>query len=232
MIEFRVKMRAPSTPNLREHYMARATRVKAQRGAVQREMPKWPGGPLLVVRITRVAPRALDGDNLQTAAKAIRDQIAVGLRIDDASPLVDWEYHQTKGEAEVVVQIWRTGEIRPPLPVGRTVERTTRHLAPGTGEIVRSKRARPGLVTPRGRMPRSAYTPLRSKPVDAAKEAEETFAAPPVQPCDHCGEEYRAACFDPKAPPRAVKCRKDVHCYQYDGHEGDCESSSPRACAT
>jgi hypothetical protein len=51
-----------------------------------------------------------------------------------------------------------------------------------------------------------------------------------VPSCVHCGEEYRPACFDPMRPPWAVKCRKDVHCYRFDGHEGDCSMRNPRAC--
>jgi hypothetical protein len=152
VIEFRVAMEAPSTPNLREHHMARARRTDSQRRAISRKMPKWPGGPLLVVRLTRVAPRELDGDNLQGAMKGVRDQVAAGLRLDDRSPLVSWLYHQTKGQAEVVVQIWRDGEDAPPLPIGRPVEKG---------------RARPGQKSPRGkagastREPRPAYEPPR-----------------------------------------------------------------------
>jgi hypothetical protein len=119
VIEFRVNMTAPSTPNLREHHMAKAKRVKAQRGAVQRNMPKWPLGPQIIVRLTRVSPRELDSDNLQGAFKAIRDQVAAGLLVDDRSPLVAWDYHQAKGEPEVVVQIWTSTEEGPALPVGR-----------------------------------------------------------------------------------------------------------------
>lgn len=141
MIEFRVSMEAPSTPNLREHWGPKASRTKRQRGAIARKMPKWPGGPLLLVRLTRIAPRALDGDNMQGAMKAIRDQVAAGLRVDDRAPLVEWQYHQEKGEAEVVVQIWNPNLGPPPLPpLGRPVEHKPRNG--GT---------RPGQKTPRGK---------------------------------------------------------------------------------
>lgn len=260
MIDFTIPGDAPSTPNLREHHFARAKRVKAQRAAVARRMPKWLEGPLLNVRLTRVAPRALDGDNMQGAMKSYRDAVAARLRIDDATPLVAWAYHQVSGEAEVVVQIWRTGEKAPPSPEGRLVERKR-----GKADTVKGQRChKNGCRKPRpcadhdGTMkptPRPAYEPPRTpsgmgmhlheqdspgpirraaehRAMLAAQEAEATFAPAPVPPCENCGEQYRPKCFDPKAPPGTVACRKDVHCYRYDGHAGDCSAISPRECAT
>lgn len=96
--------------------MVRARRVKTQRALVSRQMPAWPGGPLLHVRLTRVAPRPLDSDNCAAAMKSFRDACASRLRIDDASPLVEWHYAQAKGDPEVVVQIWAKGEDAPPVP--------------------------------------------------------------------------------------------------------------------
>lgn len=95
-ITFRVPIETKSTSNLREHHMARARRVKKQREATTLAMGVWVGEPLLVVTLTRVAPRALDDDNLRGALKAVRDAVAARLRIDDASPLVRWEYTQEK----------------------------------------------------------------------------------------------------------------------------------------
>lgn len=223
MIEFRVQMEAPSTPNLREHHMARAKRMKKQRGQVARKMPKWTDGPLLHVRITRIASRELDKDNVQGAMKAIRDQVASGLRIDDATRIVEWHYEQAKGEAEVVVQIWRAKEEAPPLPVGNPV---VRRLMPGTGESGNTKRPRlrtanpiavRDVALPNGMRLRSpptkgakagdpryveAHTPPRSNPVDAAKEAEETFAPLGVrlqsqegEGCDNCEGIHPESCM-------------------------------------
>lgn len=159
MIEFTIPGAAPSTPNLREHHMARARRAKSQRGSVQRKMPGWKEGPLLVVRLSRVAPRALDGDNLQGAMKAIRDQVAAGLLVDDRSPLVEWEYHQAKGEAEVVVQIWKTGGEAPPLPVGRGVELNSKAMTKAQAATGKRLRAPRDAGTERPRTPRPAYAP-------------------------------------------------------------------------
>jgi hypothetical protein len=113
MIEVIIPGEAPSTPNLREHHMARARRVKNQRAKVMAKVPTWGGGPLLFVRLTRVAPRRLDDDNLAGALKGHRDAVAARLRVDDASPLVGWEYQQATGEPAVVVQIWASTEEEP-----------------------------------------------------------------------------------------------------------------------
>lgn len=52
--------------------------------------------PPAVVNLTRIGPRVLDGDNLQRALKAIRDEVALFLGVDDASPLVEWKYAQVQ----------------------------------------------------------------------------------------------------------------------------------------
>lgn len=58
-----------------------------------------PAGPL-VVRLTRISPGRLDDDNVRQALKAMRDQVARELGIDDRDPLVKWDYEspgQEKG---------------------------------------------------------------------------------------------------------------------------------------
>ena len=84
---------APSTPNLREHWAHRAERTKKAK-AKTRLAGRWKDGPLLTIRLTRVGTRLLDDDNLAGALKAHRDGVAATLRIDDASPLARWQYHQ------------------------------------------------------------------------------------------------------------------------------------------
>lgn len=108
MIAFLIPIKAPSTPNLREHWSARAKRAAAQKRAARVCCPKWTDGPALVVSLTRVSPRELDDDNLAGAMKSIRDAIATWLRIDDGSPLVEWKYKQDKGEPCVRVVVYRT----------------------------------------------------------------------------------------------------------------------------
>ena len=47
-----------------------------------------------VVTITRIAPRALDDDNLAASAKHVRDGIADAMGLDDRDPRVRWRYAQ------------------------------------------------------------------------------------------------------------------------------------------
>lgn len=59
----------------------------------------------LTVSITRVGSRSLDGDNLQSACKAVRDQIADCIGTDDRSADYTWTYHQLHGAPAVEVEI-------------------------------------------------------------------------------------------------------------------------------
>lgn len=99
---FEVPVKAASTSNLREHWAVKAKRVEAQKRATRAKCPPWDAGPLLMVTLTRVAPRQLDDDNLRGALKSIRDAVASWLKVDDASPLVRWEYAQEKGPEALV----------------------------------------------------------------------------------------------------------------------------------
>ena len=61
-----------------------------------------------VITITRVAPRALDSDNLAISAKSVRDGIADWLGVDDGDKRLTWRYEQRRGRpkeyaAEVAV---------------------------------------------------------------------------------------------------------------------------------
>jgi hypothetical protein len=188
MIEFRIQEKTRSlNESFRGDWRPRAAVAKRQRTKAMKACPKWPGMALLVVRLTRVSPGTLDGDSVPAALKHVRDGVADRLKIDDASPLVAWEYHQAKGEAEVVVQMWHAGHERPPLPEGRPVakklgkalavvaadaaKRLRVVLAPGTGESGGTRRIGGHVVATD-----AFYLPPRSKPVNAAKEAEEAFA--------------------------------------------------------
>lgn len=110
----------PSAANLREHWAAKAKRVGRQRTAVKwafvAQGREWLGHAKRILGnermrvgciLTRVAPRQLDSDNLQSAFKAVRDEVAAQVGIDDGSDRWHWEYHQRKGApgVEVVLQI-------------------------------------------------------------------------------------------------------------------------------
>jgi len=89
-----------SEANSREHWRTRHRRSKIQREATEltlrscRQLPTLP----VTVTLTRVAQRQLDeGDNLSSAFKAIRDQIAKHYGVDDkpGGPIT-WKYDQQK----------------------------------------------------------------------------------------------------------------------------------------
>lgn len=108
MIEFSVPIETKSTSNLREHWRAKADRIAKQRRAVQyhgRSHVKSQLLPMISVSLTRISPRRLDDDNLQGALKAVRDEVASMLRVDDATELLAWYYSQESGPHSVRVTI-------------------------------------------------------------------------------------------------------------------------------
>lgn len=101
-VTFSLPIHLRSVANLREHWRVKAKHAKAERHvaglAARALLPREIGWPI-VVTITRVAPRSLDGDNLQAAAKAIRDGIADALGLkSDSDPRVTWVYGQAQGK--------------------------------------------------------------------------------------------------------------------------------------
>lgn len=91
-------LRIESVANQREHWAAKAKRAKTQRRAAiviaKQQLPSLP----CVVTLTRIAPRTLDGDNLQSAFKGLRDGVADRLGVDDKDPRVTWLYAQEPGK--------------------------------------------------------------------------------------------------------------------------------------
>ncbi len=90
VVSFELPSYAVSEANARGHWAKRHRRAQRQRGAVAWMAfigaQSWPAidtGPF-VARLTRVAPRELDDDNLRPALKAVRDQVAdtFGVRRD------------------------------------------------------------------------------------------------------------------------------------------------------
>jgi hypothetical protein len=55
----------------------------------------WSGA---IITLTRIAPRALDDDNLCSAFKAIRDGIADAFHTDDRKGRLEWKYTQERGK--------------------------------------------------------------------------------------------------------------------------------------
>lgn len=95
--------------NVREHWQARSSRVKRERRAVAwalaAENHQRPPIPCSV-RLTRVAPSGgVDDDNLVGALKAVRDEVAKWLGVDDRhSRQVRYVYAQRRGPWGVVIE--------------------------------------------------------------------------------------------------------------------------------
>lgn len=99
---FAVPIRLESEANQREHWRKRAARVKSHRGAVAMIGRRYVFDGLLahaplMVTMTRVAPRVLDDDNATRSCKAVRDELAVLLGVDDRDPRVKWLVAQARG---------------------------------------------------------------------------------------------------------------------------------------
>lgn len=99
-LAFSIPIRTVSALNAREHWRARARRVKAEREATSWVLrgQEYPVPPCTVT-MTRAGPsNGLDDDNLRGAMKGVRDQIALWLGIDDRDPRVTWGYGQRRAK--------------------------------------------------------------------------------------------------------------------------------------
>jgi len=118
-----IPLRIESESNLREHWSKKNKRHKnyflALTGAWMQQLKETPLLPVTVT-LTRVAPRQLDGDNLQAALKKIRDIIAdllvPGLKPGraDGDERIVWKYGQKKGnpkEYALIVDISNSGDL-------------------------------------------------------------------------------------------------------------------------
>lgn len=102
-----VPIRTVPGMNVREHWRARAARVHSERRSTfltLAGLPK-PSTPL-TVRLTRVAPsNGLDSDNLAGSMKAIRDEVAAWLGVDDKHEnVVRYVYAQRRGQWAVEIE--------------------------------------------------------------------------------------------------------------------------------
>ena len=105
-MRFSIPIRLPSLANLRINWRRMSAIKKQQKTATMVCMTGKiiPALPLLVI-ITRIGPRALDDDNLASACKYIRDQIATAIGVDDGSDQYTWKYEQRIGIYGVDVEI-------------------------------------------------------------------------------------------------------------------------------
>lgn len=105
-----VPIRLRSAANLREHWAAKAARVRRERATVRlaahnavQQLEHLLPPRRAVVTITRRAPRLLDDDNLAGGAKGVRDELAAMLGVDDGprGP-VSWVYRQERAAGYAV----------------------------------------------------------------------------------------------------------------------------------
>ncbi|MCI0571048.1 MAG: hypothetical protein L0Y66_09860 [Myxococcaceae bacterium] len=130
VIEVPLKTKSANV-SFRGGWQARARTARSQRDAVRRRLPREPLPALVAVRLTRLSRGKLDTDNLNTALKHVRDQVACWLGLDDASPLVRWEYRQATGAPGVRVEVEFAGpaasipgdDQHPERPEGAGAER-------------------------------------------------------------------------------------------------------------
>lgn len=110
------------------HWRVKAKRVKAQREAVRWACATHLAGWMLAagvrdsyaITLTRIAPKKLDSDNLQGSFKAVRDEVAALLGIDDGSEALSWRYLQRKGskpyEYAVEIEVEAVGAVAEAAP--------------------------------------------------------------------------------------------------------------------
>lgn len=71
--------------------------------ALDQKPTREPGGKrgvAIVVTLIRCGPKELDGDNLQTSFKSLRDAISKSLGVDDADRRITWQYRQCPGRGQ------------------------------------------------------------------------------------------------------------------------------------
>ena len=116
MISFLIPIRLGRGLNDHEHWTVRAKRVKRERNAVRLLWPRRATIALpVVVLLTRISPgtRLMDAeDNLTGSLKAVRDQVAAQLGIDDGDrSAASWEYAQERGAWGVRVEIRARADV-------------------------------------------------------------------------------------------------------------------------
>lgn len=110
MITVPIKTVSEANRSRHEHWGTTSKRVKSQRHAVALlargiDPALVALGPQLVT-LARIAPRDLDDDNLARCLKAVRDEVAARLGVDDRDPRVSWHYEQRRGRPkEYAVEI-------------------------------------------------------------------------------------------------------------------------------
>lgn len=91
-----------SEANRRDHWAQKRARARVQQGFTLATLAtlgtdakhRLQDSPAIRVRLVRLGGKMLDTDNLAGGFKAIRDQIAKWLKVDDGSDRFRWDYNQ------------------------------------------------------------------------------------------------------------------------------------------
>lgn len=101
-ISLYLPLRIQSVANLREHWRVRHRRGHQEKLIVAAKLrPLVKAAPVafpVKVTLTRIAPRLLDSDNCWGGFKAIRDEIAKVLGLDDGHKSYTWDVQQERGK--------------------------------------------------------------------------------------------------------------------------------------
>jgi len=108
-----IPLRVGAGLNSREHPMARHRRVKKERATVAlfvkvplTSIAQSNLGKAFDVELTRVSPGNPDDDQVVGSLKAVRDEVAKWLGVDDGSRLVKFRYeHKKRGKGVYAVEI-------------------------------------------------------------------------------------------------------------------------------
>lgn len=111
-LPLKLRSRANESIATRRGRRGQAARSKTQRKAARMVLAgmRLDLATRTVVRLVRVSPRELDGDNLEAALKAIRDGVADALKINDRDPRVEWLPDWEPGKAHqhaVRIEVYR-----------------------------------------------------------------------------------------------------------------------------
>jgi hypothetical protein len=115
VVEVPIRVESPNRLH-DEHPGSRARRVRGERAAVREALAPLPlpEGPWLV-RLFRLAPRRLDDDNATASMKAVRDEVAAWLGVDDRDPRVRFIVEQERAKTYAVrIEVGTmANEVRP-----------------------------------------------------------------------------------------------------------------------
>jgi len=108
IVEVEMPLRIESRANIMtsNHWAGRAAKVKQHRSVTKGVLVSvgfhlrqaMAAGARYVVLMTRIAPRKLDGDNLASAFKAVRDGVADTFAVDDGDERVRYVVDQRTGK--------------------------------------------------------------------------------------------------------------------------------------